>query len=84
VRSCSISTAASSGRWRSTTTAPRPPRRSIRAARGRDARGRDARDARPNAIVLPARIERIDASADGTHVIVRGDGRAVAVALTEG
>jgi len=55
-----------------------------RAARGRDARGRDARDARPNAIVLPARIERIDASADGTHVIVRGDGRAVAVALTEG
>lgn len=31
---------------------------------------------------LPARIERIDTSADGTQIIVRGDGRAVAVALT--
>lgn len=50
----------------------------------RAVRGRDARDARSTAVVLPARIERIDASADGTHVIVRGDGRAVAVALTEG
>jgi len=53
-----------------------------RATRPRDAR--DARDARPSAIVLPARIERVDATADGTHVIVRGDGRAVAVALTAG
>lgn len=50
----------------------------------RAARRRDARDARATAVVLPARIERIDASADGTQVIVRGDGRAVAVALTEG
>jgi hypothetical protein len=34
------------------------------------------------AVVLPARIERIDLSDDGTRVIVRGDGRAIAVALT--
>jgi len=50
----------------------------------RAVRGRAARDARATAIVLPARIERIDVSADGTQVIVRGDGRAVAVTLTEG
>lgn len=40
------------------------------------------REPRATAIVLPARIERIDASADGTSVIVRGDGRAVAIQLT--
>ena len=56
-----------------------------RAARRGDLDGaRDRRDVRPTAIVLPAHIERIDASADGTQVIVRGDGRAVAVTLTAG
>lgn len=47
----------------------------------RAARPRAARDARSRAIVLPARIERIDVSADGARVIVRGDGRAVAIRL---
>lgn len=31
---------------------------------------------------LPRTIERIDTSTDGTEVIVRGDGRAIAIALT--
>ena len=49
-------------------------------------RGRDRAHhyASAAAAQLPGRLDRIDASADGTHVIVHGDGRAVAIALTPG
>lgn len=40
------------------------------------------REAAAHAPHLPRTIERIDPSADGTQVIVRGDGRAVAIAVT--
>lgn len=37
---------------------------------------------RADAPTLPAHLARIDLTADGTRVIVRGDGRAVAIRLT--
>jgi hypothetical protein len=55
------------------------------ARRARSSADAAAPGSRPSdAPTLPTSIERIDLTVDHAAVIVRGDGRAVAVALTEG
>lgn len=53
------------------------------AAQERIAAARPGGPRGPIVAHLPTVIDRIDATADGAAVIVRGDGRAIRIALTE-